>query len=254
MKVGMVRTVVTVQWSMALVLALPPLLGFNRCVHCAVLYCTVLYCTVLRYVYEGYLYSSTVDFTATSQEDRLYLWTLLAMGYILPNIIIVISHLSIIGLYRHNKFQTSQSDEPGTSFVTHKKVEVVVTSSPCLVNTDITPRWRGGSGERVSHSWRSGSSPGLPTPRSSSPSSPDTLTSSTTTSTWSQARSPGDVSLSHSSLTAVFCKTSSAINPLLYGLMLPSFRNCLAKLCRRLGGTRRGRDRRETIHTEAAGF
>ena len=56
MKVGMVRTVVTVQWSMALVLALPPLLGFNRCVYCTVLYCTVPYCTVLYH---------TVDWTNT---------------------------------------------------------------------------------------------------------------------------------------------------------------------------------------------
>ena len=49
MKVGLVRMVVTVQWSMALVLALPPLLGFNRSVYCTVLYCTIHYSTVLFY-------------------------------------------------------------------------------------------------------------------------------------------------------------------------------------------------------------
>ena len=78
-------------------------------------------------MYEGYLYSSTVDYTATSPPDRLYTWTLLVLGYILPNLLILLSHLTILGLYRHNKFEAweaGQSMEASHSFVIQKlKVE-----------------------------------------------------------------------------------------------------------------------------------
>ena len=43
MRVCMVRVVVTLQWVVALALALPPLLGYNRYVYCVLLLCTV-YC------------------------------------------------------------------------------------------------------------------------------------------------------------------------------------------------------------------
>ena len=43
MRVCMVRVVVTLQWVVALALALPPLLGYNRCVYSV--QCTVLHCT-----------------------------------------------------------------------------------------------------------------------------------------------------------------------------------------------------------------
>ena len=78
-------------------------------------------------MYEGYLYSSTVDYTATSPPDRLYTWTLLVLGYILPNLLILLSHLTILGLYRHNQFEAweaGQSMEASHSFVIQKlKVE-----------------------------------------------------------------------------------------------------------------------------------
>ena len=58
-----------------------------------------------RYVYEGYLYSSTVDVDSISPADRMYIWTLLTMGYIVPTVLISLSHLTIIGLYRYNNFE-----------------------------------------------------------------------------------------------------------------------------------------------------
>ena len=87
--------------------------------------CSVQYFSVHRYVYEGYLYSSTVDYTATSPTDRLYTWSLLALGYILPNILILLSHLSILGLYRYNKFdawEAGGSVEAGTH-ATNKRLQ-----------------------------------------------------------------------------------------------------------------------------------
>ena len=38
-------------------------------------------------MYEGYLFSSTVDFLATSETDMIYTWTLLVIGYIVPNLL-----------------------------------------------------------------------------------------------------------------------------------------------------------------------
>ena len=52
-------------------------------------------------MYEGYLYSSTVDFLATSETDMIYTWTLMVIGYIVPNLLILLSHLSIILAYRY---------------------------------------------------------------------------------------------------------------------------------------------------------
>ena len=52
MRVTRVRLVVTLQWVVALALALPPLLGYNRYVYCVLLLCTV-YCIkfIVLYVF-----------------------------------------------------------------------------------------------------------------------------------------------------------------------------------------------------------
>ena len=71
-----------------------------------------MYC---RYIYEGYLYSSTVDYTASTQQGRLYTWSLLSLGYVLPNILIILSHLTILGLYRFNNFEDWVDREGGQS-------------------------------------------------------------------------------------------------------------------------------------------
>ena len=79
-------------------------------------------------MYEGYLYSSTVDFMASSKKDMIYTWTLLVIGYILPNILILLSHLTIILIYRKNNFDAwlarQGSAEPRNNSVTKRRLEV----------------------------------------------------------------------------------------------------------------------------------
>ena len=80
-------------------------------------------------MYEGYLYSSTVDFLATSDTDMLYTWTLLLIGYIIPNIFIFLSHLTIITIYRNNNFEAwlarhQGSAEPRNNRVTKHRLKV----------------------------------------------------------------------------------------------------------------------------------
>ena len=81
-----------------------------------------------RYMYEGYLYSSTVDFLSTSQTDLVYTWVLLVIGYLLPNLLILLSHLAIIIIYRNNNFDAwlsrQGSVEPRNNYVTHHRLEV----------------------------------------------------------------------------------------------------------------------------------
>ena len=69
-------------WISALVTSSLPLLGWNR------------------YIYEGYLYSSIVDYPTTLQPALSYIWLLMAVGWILPNVLIVMSHATIIWVYR----------------------------------------------------------------------------------------------------------------------------------------------------------
>ena len=80
-------------------------------------------------MYEGYLYTSTVDFLATSETDMIYTWTLLVIGYILPNILILLSHLTILLLYRRNNFDAwlarQGSLEPRNPYVTNHRLQVV---------------------------------------------------------------------------------------------------------------------------------
>ena len=83
-------------------------------------------------MYEGYLYTSTVDFLATSETDMIYTWTLLVIGYILPNILILLSHLAIILIYRQNNFEAwlerQGSREPRNNYVTKHRLEVGIES------------------------------------------------------------------------------------------------------------------------------
>ena len=64
-------------------------------------------------MYEGYLFSSTVDFLATSEFDMIYTWTLLVIGYIVPNLLILLSHLSIILVYRNHRRYIDKALMPG---------------------------------------------------------------------------------------------------------------------------------------------
>ena len=79
-------------------------------------------------MYEGYLYSSTVDFLSTSQTDLAYTWTLLVIGYVVPNLLILLSHLAIIIIYRNNNFDAwlsrQGSVEPRNNYVTNHRLEV----------------------------------------------------------------------------------------------------------------------------------
>ena len=79
------KTVLVVMaiWISALVTSILPLLGWNR------------------YIYEGYLYSSTVDYMTTLQPALSYIWLLMAIGWILPNVLIVMSHATVIWVYRY---------------------------------------------------------------------------------------------------------------------------------------------------------
>ena len=51
-------------------------------------------------MYEGYLYSSTVDFLAEDPLSLSYTWTLMLSGFIIPNILIISSHIFVCSLYR----------------------------------------------------------------------------------------------------------------------------------------------------------
>ena len=90
-------------------------------------------------MYEGYLYTSTVDFLATSETDMIYTWTLLVIGYIVPNILILLSHLAIITTYRNNNFDTWMARqgavEPRNHFVNNHRLAVRQTY-PAFVYLD----------------------------------------------------------------------------------------------------------------------
>ena len=77
----MMMVVVSI-WLAAMIISLPPFLGWNR------------------YIYEGYLYSSTVDYLSTSLTDLSYTWMLMTMGWVLPNLLIMVSHASTVTIYR----------------------------------------------------------------------------------------------------------------------------------------------------------
>ena len=84
-------------------------------------------------MYEGYLYTSTVDFLAASETDMIYTWTLLVIGYIIPNILILLSHLAIVLIYRNNNFDAwlarQGAAEPRNHYVTNHRLEVGVVKA-----------------------------------------------------------------------------------------------------------------------------
>ena len=53
-----------------------------------------------RYVYEGYLYSSSIDYLDPAPSATSYTWTLLGVGWVLPNLALASSHTLIICLYK----------------------------------------------------------------------------------------------------------------------------------------------------------
>ena len=54
----------------------------------------------IPYYTQGYLYSSTVDYLTTLQPSLSYTWLLVTIGWLLPNIIIIISHATVVIEYR----------------------------------------------------------------------------------------------------------------------------------------------------------
>ena len=54
----------------------------------------------IPYSTKGYLYSSTVDYLTTLQPSLCYTWLLMTIGWLLPNIIIIISHATVVIEYR----------------------------------------------------------------------------------------------------------------------------------------------------------
>ena len=55
---------------------------------------------ILLMKFQGYLMTSTVDYMATDPHSLLFCWILLILGYVLPNVTIFFSHISINSLYR----------------------------------------------------------------------------------------------------------------------------------------------------------
>ena len=51
---------------------------------------------------QGYLLSSTVDFLAEDPASLSFIWLLMVVSYIIPNIIIFISHSVVIIAYRYH--------------------------------------------------------------------------------------------------------------------------------------------------------
>ena len=62
---------------------------------------------------QGYLYSGTVDYISpTSSTGQYYIWMLLLIGFILPNVLILASHAIVIIGFRQESF-------PSVFTVTH---------------------------------------------------------------------------------------------------------------------------------------
>ena len=49
---------------------------------------------------QGYLYSSSIDYLTTLQPGLSYTWLLMAIGWLLPNMLIIMSHATVIATYR----------------------------------------------------------------------------------------------------------------------------------------------------------
>ena len=91
------RILVAIVWMLAVIFSLPPLFGWNRYVY------EVIQMLYYNYIYvrlQGYLYSSSIDYLAVDQSSVSYTWTLLVVGWLTPNVIILSSHALVICLYK----------------------------------------------------------------------------------------------------------------------------------------------------------
>ena len=55
--------------------------------------------------YQGYLYSSTIDYLTTLKPALSYTWLLMAIGWILPMMLIILSHATVVWVYRWGMFE-----------------------------------------------------------------------------------------------------------------------------------------------------
>ena len=84
-----VKVVIIVIWSVATMVSIAPLLGWNR------------------YTYEGYLISSTVDYLSQDSSDKIFNWMIFSIAWLGPSLVILYSHVKIL---RANRFvQTSST-------------------------------------------------------------------------------------------------------------------------------------------------
>ena len=79
-----IKVVIIGIWSVAIMVSLAPLLGWNR------------------YTYEGFLFSSTVDYLSKDMTDMTFNWMLFSIGWLTPSLVIIYSHLNILRANRTN--------------------------------------------------------------------------------------------------------------------------------------------------------
>ena len=63
---------------------------------------------------QGYLLSSTVDFLAVDSWSLSYIWLLMVVGWFLPNLLILSSHVIVILTYRSAQTSTNHHHPPYT--------------------------------------------------------------------------------------------------------------------------------------------
>ena len=107
-RIPMTRMMVLVvsMWITALAVSMAPLLGWNRYIYEVGWH--IIKNDNLKSIYEnyswhslqGYLYSSTVDYLTTLQPDLSYTWLLMLLGWLLPNVLIIMSHATVVWVYR----------------------------------------------------------------------------------------------------------------------------------------------------------
>ena len=157
---------------------------------------------------QGYLLSSTVDFLAVDSWSLSYIWLLMVVGWFLPNLLILSSHVIVILTYRSAQTSTNHHDPPCTLswlFRPHSRCSIkefalqmgdmtrtnflkqrlMVKMKFSLRLNILTPACsqRRSCGGRLWWCCWHGLLPGLPTPWCSWPPSQDTGTSSHTTGT-----------------------------------------------------------------------
>jgi len=177
------RILVCIVWTLAAIFSLPPLFGWNR------------------YVYEGYLYSSSIDYLALDEASVSYTWILLVVGWLTPNFIILSSHALVICLYKKNNIEmfknNRKQDETQQSYKTKRLLdEQRLWCRSFLMITVWLLSW----------------------------------TPYATIFLMSVMGYNHLFSLHGHMIPAVICKLSTAVNPVIYGLRLPSFRRKLRKL------------------------